>query len=158
MKSFWDLAYEAGDHREHWESPWTPPELAAAVAAGLAQAGGLVLDVVATGHQSVGSLMDQYRSKESDSGDDATSEIGTVGSVGGELREDAGTHDEPKQGRNCQGSPIRFDGDSRYRTESDCAHAVSCPLMRCGLHETVYRYNVASSRTYSGIGRLTGSR
>ncbi len=43
--SFWDLAYEHGDHLEHWESPWPPQELVAMVAAELIPAGATVLDV-----------------------------------------------------------------------------------------------------------------
>jgi SAM-dependent methyltransferase len=34
FESFWDRAYRAGDHREHWEAPSVPGELAALVAAG----------------------------------------------------------------------------------------------------------------------------
>ncbi len=45
IESFWDLAYENGDHLEHWESPFPPQELVAIVAAGLIPAGATVLDV-----------------------------------------------------------------------------------------------------------------
>lgn len=45
MTSFWDLAYANGDHIEHWESPRTPVELAAAVAAGLVPEEAIALDV-----------------------------------------------------------------------------------------------------------------
>lgn len=45
LTSFWDLAYESGDHLEHWESPHTPQELVAVVAADLIPAGSTVLDV-----------------------------------------------------------------------------------------------------------------
>lgn len=34
FESFWDRAYRAGDHLEHWEAPSVPGELAALVAAG----------------------------------------------------------------------------------------------------------------------------
>ncbi len=43
--SFWDLAYEHGDHLEHWESPYPPQELVAMVAAEQIPAGATVLDV-----------------------------------------------------------------------------------------------------------------
>lgn len=49
MKSFWDHAYEVGDHVEHWECPSTPPELEA-TAARMA-AGTPVLDVGCGGGQ-----------------------------------------------------------------------------------------------------------
>ncbi len=45
IESFWDLAYAAGDHLEHWESPHPPQELAAIVAAEVIPAGATVLDV-----------------------------------------------------------------------------------------------------------------
>ncbi|MCP3958194.1 MAG: class I SAM-dependent methyltransferase [bacterium] len=45
IESFWDLSYESGDYLEHWESPHTPQELVAVVAAGLIPPGGTVLDV-----------------------------------------------------------------------------------------------------------------
>ncbi len=45
IASFWDLAYDHGDHVEHWESPHFPFELATVVAAGLVPAGATVLDV-----------------------------------------------------------------------------------------------------------------
>lgn len=44
-ESFWDRAYRAGDHVEHWEAPAVPGELAALLAAGLAVPGATVLDV-----------------------------------------------------------------------------------------------------------------
>jgi SAM-dependent methyltransferase len=44
-ESFWDRAYRAGDHLEHWEAPTVPGELAALVAAGLAVPGATALDV-----------------------------------------------------------------------------------------------------------------
>lgn len=34
FESFWDRAYRAGDHLEHWEAPSVPGELAALVSAG----------------------------------------------------------------------------------------------------------------------------
>lgn len=34
FESFWDRAYRAGDHLEHWEAPSVPAELAALVSAG----------------------------------------------------------------------------------------------------------------------------
>ncbi len=43
--SFWDLSYEDGSYLEHWESPHTPPELAALVAVGAIPAGARVLDL-----------------------------------------------------------------------------------------------------------------
>ncbi len=45
IESFWDLAYQSGDHLEHWESPYPPQELVAMVAAELIPAGATVLDV-----------------------------------------------------------------------------------------------------------------
>ncbi len=45
IDSFWDLAYEHGDHLEHWESPYPPQELVATVAAELIPGGATVLDV-----------------------------------------------------------------------------------------------------------------
>ncbi len=45
IDSFWDLAYQNGDYLEHWESPYPPQELVAAVAAELMPAGATVLDV-----------------------------------------------------------------------------------------------------------------
>ena len=45
IDNFWDLAYGNGDYLEHWESPWTPPELVAVVAAELIPAGATVLDL-----------------------------------------------------------------------------------------------------------------
>jgi 2-polyprenyl-3-methyl-5-hydroxy-6-metoxy-1,4-benzoquinol methylase len=45
MDLFWDLAYRAGDHAEHWEAGWVPQELAMVIAAELVPAGGAVLDV-----------------------------------------------------------------------------------------------------------------
>ncbi len=45
IDNFWDLAYEHGDHLEHWESPYPPQELVAVVAAELIPAGAAVLDV-----------------------------------------------------------------------------------------------------------------
>ncbi len=45
IDSFWDLAYDNGDHLEHWESPWTPQELVAVVAAELIPSGAKTLDV-----------------------------------------------------------------------------------------------------------------
>lgn len=44
-ESFWDRAYRAGDHVEHWDAPAVPGELAALVAAGLASPGAAALDV-----------------------------------------------------------------------------------------------------------------
>ena len=45
VRSFWDRAYEDGDHLEHWEAPELPTELAAAVADGLVPAGAPVADL-----------------------------------------------------------------------------------------------------------------
>ena len=45
ISDFWDLAYRAGDHLEHWESPHPPAELAALVAAEILTPGATVLDV-----------------------------------------------------------------------------------------------------------------
>lgn len=44
-ESFWDRAYRAGDHLEHWEAPAVPGELAALLAAGLVRRGDTALDV-----------------------------------------------------------------------------------------------------------------
>ncbi len=43
--SFWDIAYQHGDHRDYWEPPTTPTELVAMVAAGVIAAHQTVLDV-----------------------------------------------------------------------------------------------------------------
>ena len=45
IDSFWDLAYDSGEHLEHWESPEIPAELVTAVAAGLVPTAGRVLDI-----------------------------------------------------------------------------------------------------------------
>lgn len=45
IASFWDLAYDNGDHLKHWENPHPPLELAAIVAAGLIPSAAKVLDV-----------------------------------------------------------------------------------------------------------------
>lgn len=44
FESFWDRAYRAGDHLEHWEAPAVPGELAALVAVGLVGPGAIALD------------------------------------------------------------------------------------------------------------------
>lgn len=44
-ESFWDRAYRAGDHLDHWEAPAVPGELAALLAAGLVGRGATALDV-----------------------------------------------------------------------------------------------------------------
>jgi SAM-dependent methyltransferase len=50
----WDRAYRDGDHREHWEAPSVPGELAALVAAGHASPGDRALDVgCGTGQEAV---------------------------------------------------------------------------------------------------------
>lgn len=43
--TFWDLAYRDGSHAEHWDPPYPPAELAAAVADGTIQPGATVVDV-----------------------------------------------------------------------------------------------------------------
>jgi len=43
--TFWDLAYRDGSHAEHWDPPYPPAELAAAVAAGTIPPEATVLDV-----------------------------------------------------------------------------------------------------------------
>ncbi len=45
FESFWDRAYRAGDHLEHWEAPSVPAELAALLASGCARRGDTALDV-----------------------------------------------------------------------------------------------------------------
>ena len=45
FRSFWDRAYEDGDHLDHWQAPALPAELAAAVADGLVPAGAAVVDL-----------------------------------------------------------------------------------------------------------------
>jgi len=45
LLNFWDLAYEAGDHEEHWEPGHVPQELAMLVAAGLLLENSVTLDV-----------------------------------------------------------------------------------------------------------------
>ncbi|MEM7352986.1 MAG: class I SAM-dependent methyltransferase [Acidobacteriota bacterium] len=45
FQSFWDIAYDSGDHLEHWESPQTPAELVALVAAGCVPRGSTALDI-----------------------------------------------------------------------------------------------------------------
>ncbi len=45
LASFWDLAYDSGDHLKHWESPHPALELAAIIAAGLIPPDVRVLDV-----------------------------------------------------------------------------------------------------------------
>ena len=43
--TFWDLAYRDGSHAEHWDPPYPPAELAAAVAAGTIPREATVVDV-----------------------------------------------------------------------------------------------------------------
>lgn len=44
-ESFWDRAYRAGDHLEHWEAPDVPEELVALVASDRIEPGATALDV-----------------------------------------------------------------------------------------------------------------
>lgn len=43
--TFWDLAYRDGSHAEHWDPPYPPAELAAAVATGTIPPAATVVDV-----------------------------------------------------------------------------------------------------------------
>lgn len=45
MPTFWDLAYQDGSYREHWDAPGVPPELAALVEGSLLTPGATVVDV-----------------------------------------------------------------------------------------------------------------
>ena len=45
IESFWDLSYEDDSYLEHWESPQTPPELVALIAAELIPPGSRTLDL-----------------------------------------------------------------------------------------------------------------
>jgi len=45
LPSFWDTAYSAGDHIEHWDPPSIPNELIAAVRDGVVRRGQTVLDI-----------------------------------------------------------------------------------------------------------------
>ena len=45
LPNFWDLAYRAGDHIEHWDPPEVPAELVSAVGDGLVRRGQTALDV-----------------------------------------------------------------------------------------------------------------
>lgn len=45
FESFWDRAYRAGDHRDHWDPPEVPAELTALVDSGRVPPGAAALDV-----------------------------------------------------------------------------------------------------------------